>query len=356
MGLVLYGLNTPIFAMPGSHAGNGGGGIKRYGKYLTFGSAKIELKRSALELNDIPGLNLLLDTVGKMGLTVSAKGELKRAFYPISERRYFNLPSEELSPEKRTELLNEYKKILQDDVPLENLVLYAITVGSETYILPEFYELTDDIQRAAILFHEGLWVLNPDLKYAFIVDAEMVFEEYVRENKSGYDTDLYEVLRQVLKDPSFGIVAAVKYEKEKGVHSLTLEEIFGKQVIESWDEYRPGSSSYHVDSEKWKVTKSIAFFINRQLLESHLLEMVGKNPDRPLWVELYHARKRLALYLPYNHYIGDWKTFLGSKINFESAVLTEYNYEGMRPSFQHIPLTENEDPYPVVFLSQWEWK
>ncbi len=326
--------------------GNGGGGIKRYGKYLTFGSAKIELKKSALEMNDIPGLKFLLDTVEKMDLTVSAKGELKEAFYPISDRKYFNLPPEELSPEKRTELLKEYKKILKDDIPLESLVIYAITVGAETYILPEFYELTDDIQRGAILFHEGLWVLNPDLKYEFVVDAEMIFEEYVRKNMSDYDTDLYAVLRQVLKDPSFGIVAAAKYEKAKGFCPLTLEEVFGRKVIEIWKANRPRTYAESLE-------KSAAFYTHRGLLSGHLLEMVEKNPDRPLWIELYHARKRLSLTL--NEGL-DFEILLRMKINWESVSYAKFHYEGLRPMFPYIPIHKNDRPSYLIFLSKSEWE
>lgn len=71
--VVILNITNEWPCLAGSEVQNGGAGIKRYGKILPFGSAKVTLNKEPLTFDDIPGLPLLFSTIKKMDLTLSAQ-------------------------------------------------------------------------------------------------------------------------------------------------------------------------------------------------------------------------------------------------------------------------------------------
>ena len=119
-------------------------------------------------------------------------GRLISAILPIGDRKYFAISDQDLSPEKRQQLIDAYAATMNGQVPKNELVVYAVTAENATYLLPEFYRLKET-EQAAILFHEAEWILNPKLTYGNVIDGEMKFQAYVENahGKYGYDSDLF---------------------------------------------------------------------------------------------------------------------------------------------------------------------
>src|ERR1700722_7155737 len=65
----------------------GGGGIKREGEYLTFGSSKVKLTHA--EIDSIPGAEMVKRVIQKMDLPQDIRGKLFEAILPSESHRFF---------------------------------------------------------------------------------------------------------------------------------------------------------------------------------------------------------------------------------------------------------------------------
>lgn len=201
----------------GTVSGGGGGGIKRDGKYLTFGSARVQI--GLVPIRETPGLNLLKTVVMNIPLASYYKGQLQRAIYPVGDRVYYKINTSDLSESTKLELLKSYREVLNNslDTP-DEIAFFGVTAGKETFLLPEFF-LLNEIQQAAILFHEALWVINPKLSYAEVVDAEIKMENFIQSNGPNYNTydqDLFSVFNKVFKNSALGLLAAATDDFNSG--------------------------------------------------------------------------------------------------------------------------------------------
>lgn len=197
-----------------SGTGNGGGGLLREGELLTFGQYGITVKRRAN--TEVLGLKELENGLDMLTLPQDVKGKILRAITPYGKRKYYDIAESELGPKKKRWLLEKYQSAIRENIPLKHLRVLAVTVGEETFLLPDFYKLSDDIARAAILFHEAVWVINHELDYKVVIGAEIAFEKFLRDNlnkrKHAYDVDLMQSLKLAFKNPYIGISTAAKFE------------------------------------------------------------------------------------------------------------------------------------------------
>lgn len=213
--LLIIGIFMSSYSTAKGREGNGGGGIERNGTYLTFGSAGVQVTQ--VPLKDIPGMNLLLEAVKALPLPELEKGNLLKAVYPLGERRYFSILNQDLDPNKETQLKKSYHQAIGGQIRLDELVVYSLTSDRESYLLPEFYYLSE-VQQAAILFHESLWILNAKFDYRTIIDAEIKFERYLttRRPNYGFESDLFSVLNQVFDNPHLALMSAAKDDFDSG--------------------------------------------------------------------------------------------------------------------------------------------
>lgn len=174
--VLLFSVN--IFAA--KEVQNGGGGTTQDGSYQTWGSARISVDKDPLGFYAVPGLSLLTDRLLRMPLPENVKGELLAAITPSLARNYHQISSDKFDPSAHANLVSIYAKLL--NVSPENVVIFAVTEPKtkKTMLLPEFFRLTE-IEQAAILFHEALWLVNSKATYEQIINIEQVTQAYLQE-------------------------------------------------------------------------------------------------------------------------------------------------------------------------------
>jgi hypothetical protein len=119
-------------------------------------------------------------------LTQIQKAEITNAMYPSFTRKYF---STVVPPDLTAPIVDRIKAEFQRATGLDpsHLTLYAVTDTNAhmdnysspiqvTYLLPAYFALQTQEQRMVALFHENLWVLNPNADYSTIIGREMAFE------------------------------------------------------------------------------------------------------------------------------------------------------------------------------------
>ncbi|MGZ3710719.1 MAG: hypothetical protein ACXVBE_03145 [Bdellovibrionota bacterium] len=173
-------ISLPALAVEGGHSeGNGGGGVIREGRAMTFYSAGLitELDEEAAE--DIPGLNELVQRLYKMPyFTKKNSVELITALRPTAERKYYRVMEKYFNSTTEARIREEYVRAMGITRP--EVALFAITDSNSknTYLLPSFYKLKP-VEQMAILFHEAYWVRKPDSKYSEIISAEAKMQAYL---------------------------------------------------------------------------------------------------------------------------------------------------------------------------------
>lgn len=285
-------LSTNVALARGNEGPGGGGGFKIEGNYLTFGSAKVKIKKE-VPLREIGGMSLLLDVVNnKMALPVGVRYQLREAIFPSDSRQYFLL--EDLSTDKQLEIKRKFIEAIGTDQVKGEVVVYAITLGKKTFLLPNFNEIKKESGKAAILFHEALWVLDSQLKYSFVIDSEIKMQNFIEkmleEKKASvvYDSDLYENLELLFLDSNLSLIGAAEQDRKNGFEDLSLIDIIGTEAFDIYQKqemsifkalskstYYPNFTfiSLWENDERAKMDMSIKY---------HLYEAENKAPDREL--------------------------------------------------------------------------
>ncbi len=258
--------------MAGERGGNGGGGVIRDGSHLTFGSAKVKIRPEPMD--QVPGLQTLTKAISGMPIDRENQGELLQAIFPLGERKYFRMNAADLGDDQRAELKRKYAKAVGAQAAAEELAIYAVTRGSETYLLPEFFQLSET-EQAAILLHEAVWVISPELPYATVIDLEVEFQNYLESNGTSYpfEVALFTKLGEVLESKAMVLMAAAADDLAKGrlkrflnaQGRLPISTIFGKQ-------------SMYCSRE---------IYFRKDLIANHLIYAMTQYPEVRLFKVLY---------------------------------------------------------------------
>lgn len=279
----------------GSGVGNGGGVIKRDGKYITIGSTNIELEEKSIK--DLKAFAVITEMLEKLPITENQKGEIERAVIPRADRKYFNISPSDLNPTKEQKLLQAYESLLGEKITQGDFALAAVTVGKETYLLPSFYELEDEISRAAILFHEALWVILGKIDLKTVIRAEVAIERMLRSSLAHdqviYDFDLMQILKKTFKNPYLGIVASIAYDFRAGPITMKLIEK-GKTVQKIKDD--AVFSFTEIFSEEATVQSRTAAALDTGIVHSHFVRLKRLNPSLTLMNELLEITGTMQMY------------------------------------------------------------
>ena len=299
MRVLIVVLLAAFFVLPeayaGNEGGNGGGGIQRNGTYLTFGSAQLHVGLEPLD--EVPGLKLLEKTVLRLKVGPLQKAALLNVITIDGRRNYFKINSSDLDQVKKEAFLKAYQKAISAPMPIENLVIFAVTSknAAETYLMPEFFQLKP-LEQTAILFHEALWLLMPEsTSYNFVIDAEIKFQKFLERGVKGYDPKFYPVLDEVFRDHVLSLKVALKEDFESGV--------FAKDLVAINDD--PSSKKTCLPLEKLVGAASVRKegFLGRNSHSEYrniylqfvadLLERMKKYPRSKGLRRLYEVRERI---------------------------------------------------------------
>ncbi len=160
--------------------GNGGAGVERDGKYMTFYSAGFYTEPTPVQDNEeIPGLNDLLYFLQQFPhISDEQRLNFINTVLPSSQHEYYKVKEDRFDAETMNRLLAEFGRVTGQ--PTDHLKLFAITDtnNGKTYLLPSFYQLTAQ-EQMTILFHENYWMVHPKSDYPTVVAAEMAFQAVV---------------------------------------------------------------------------------------------------------------------------------------------------------------------------------
>lgn len=203
--LMILSISAPLIAGP-RVVGNGGGGVRENGVYKTFYSAGLYINPEAE--TEIPGAELYTKTILSLTGEKGSTSSLLSSALPIGDRKFYKILEDKMDATVMDRLIEEYARVVKQ--PKDNLTIFAITdiALKATYLLPSFYKLSE-VEQAAILFHEGYWVLNPQADYAEVVAAESSFQQFVELKEAGkFDLRLPRLLGKLLNDPSLPLKSA----------------------------------------------------------------------------------------------------------------------------------------------------
>jgi hypothetical protein len=208
--------------------GNGGGGIERNGRFITFGDANISVFPKPLE--ELESLKSLMKVLKGMPFDLKSRGSMIRWTNPSFKRRYFAV-SEESFDEKQ--FIEKYHDAIDRQVPLNTLVVYAFTKDYETFLLPKFFKLPL-LQQTAILYHEAIWVasqeLGLNLSYKEVIDHEISFQKYLSTNSEIYPFDLE--IFNFLGRKVFGRMAIFMAALEDDIRNNRLAPMIADKLID----------------------------------------------------------------------------------------------------------------------------
>lgn len=225
-------LLAPVFSSADIRViGNGGAGVEKNGVYMTFGSAGFFIDPQPQEV--IPSLDLVLSTIDDFGVLEDQKAWFKQAIVPMGARKYYNVLKEKLDPDTYRKLQEEYAKAMGQ--PPQSIVLFAITdvQTKTTYLLPEFYNLKE-VEKAAILFHESVWILMPQSTYLDVIQAEVVFQKYIEAKQIGkYDPGLGQVLSKMFGNDSPKFRMSLAADLSLGIFKSSNNKATLKDILPS---------------------------------------------------------------------------------------------------------------------------
>lgn len=231
-------LLVSMSSLAGIEVRNGGGGWVSDGQYMTFYSAKIPVQRKPLEASKIPGMNYLVKKMLGLKTVEGVKTQILKTIFPVSDRPYYAVDATQFNESLKKDLRSKYAHLMH--ISEENVAVFATTdpVSHETFLLPEFYKLREP-EQAAILFHESLWVLDPNLDYTKIVAAEEAAQAYFEsDTESEHVHAFYYQLSLLLFDRTVPLNAALQFDRDHHIlplqpntKNLSLKNVFGVDFI-----------------------------------------------------------------------------------------------------------------------------
>lgn len=207
------------------------------GMILTAGDANIQINPNPIEP---AGLKLLIETVNKLPLPETYLAKMLEWILPtgLAGRSYFKVDAGAFGPAERKALLAAYQNVYGYRLkPGQELALTAVTVGQQTFLLPEFDQVQNgETRQAALLFHEALWVLNPEWPHKRVVTLEVAIQNYLSRpaGSSKFDPIFMTYLEFLFADPALPLIAAFTTDLENGTlpfqtkeGRLSLPQLFG---------------------------------------------------------------------------------------------------------------------------------
>lgn len=220
--------------------GNGAGGLQSDGHYSTYFSANIPVKPDPMDASEIPGMSSLINKISALDIPEQQKSDILFQIFPSGERNYYRVDESKLDKDNFNNIVKKYSATM--GVPEDHVVVFALTdpKTSDTYLMPAFFQLTD-FEKAAVLFHESLWLRNPYSRYDEIVSAEQTaqaFFEHPENNKNYYN--FYYLLSKLTNTHSLLIYPIFKREMQGGIpwssdknpYSIRLKDLLGEKFME----------------------------------------------------------------------------------------------------------------------------
>ena len=209
----------------GGSGTGGGGGVYKDGDYLTFAAAGVKIPAGdVLEISEIPGLSTAQNLVSQLVLSQSVQSKLMLAIFPVGDRKYHQITK--LDSRLEEKIKKGYYNATGGSIDYKNLVVYAVTSGQDTYLLPSFFKIQapvdskkpNDLGQAAVLYQEALeTVVNktlqngvPSFTEEYFTHAQITVGHFMLEHQdwSDFDEDLYKTLEEVGSDPTLRFLAA----------------------------------------------------------------------------------------------------------------------------------------------------
>lgn len=261
-----------------ARVGNGGGGIKREGEFLTFGSARVQLTPIESPLRDVPGVEMLIQEInGLPYLSKHDKGVLISHVFPTANRRYFNIEEKDLSEEA----INELKRIYGETVNVDpdKIAIFAITSRGykDTFILPNFYKLREMSEQAAIIWHESLWTMIPRMPYGedyrFVIQTEMNMQAYIEKKTSDNLLKVMEDLSLILRNKALILSVLADFDIKNG-HFKNVANSFGGISLESLYGETPSQTSLTMELLDLSNRAPNSLFLKRLIWDSVQLHLI----------------------------------------------------------------------------------
>ena len=233
----LLALSAPL-AHAGNESGHGGAGVFDQGEYKTFYSEGlyVEPQPTYAPPFEVPGLDRLIASLHKLTIiTPEARTRWVGAAIQSPNHAYYKVVPNSLTPEIKARLLAVFERVTH--VPTANLRLFALTdtAQKETFLLPEFFQLSTEDQ-AAILFHETYWLAHPKATYSEVVGAEMAFQATITQPDDPLPAmDLVSRIGNHSEVVAYAARTDVDSGALRGMirpdSSVTLEDLFGADYL-----------------------------------------------------------------------------------------------------------------------------
>lgn len=312
--------SIPIYSID-NDKDNGGGGINKNGRYMTFYSAGLYVVPKEESALFVPSLKETIDLIKNIpALSKQRKAHYLNALIQTQNREYFKVDQEYFSEEIRKRLISEYVRVT--GASKENLVLFAITDtnSNRTYLFPEFYTL-NETEQMTILFHESYWIVNAvTAQYASIIEAEMTMQAYI-ENPE--DTkNLLQLLKTIGTEKDILSYAIITDKNSYNLTRLLLGGllsggIFSDHYIKVIELIGPNLHECYLGSreEEFK-TRCLSLWMNR------IYELKQQYPNSMFINLIENFNITYALYFSYTYQTKERKIFIdNSRILFK---LEEY--------------------------------
>jgi hypothetical protein len=319
----VYGLvvNPLPKVAEGGDIGGGGALFEINGAYLSFGTAQNRgyIKVTTEDLEDVPGLEVLDNAIENLALPTHVKGKLQKAYWPSPERRYYrfaDIKTDAAMIRRFEAALDEYKRELAGEMPIEKIRLDAFTNNGNTILFEEFFLIDGkdpakepveeekrrlkSYEQAAKLEHEANRVLRNDLSLKFILKAEINFQRYLEKgNNQPLDTRVIEDLEFILQDPYIGINAAAIADAT--IHNLppmTFGEIFGADAISYLKDYLKNNDREYSDAylSVWPKPRGLSEEKVFNAIRANLKTFATNNPNYWLPKQLLRTINKLGIY------------------------------------------------------------
>ena len=315
-----------------SDKGNGGGGIVRGERYMTFHTAGFHINPIESDLEEVPELNNLVKFFDDHSLIPD---RLKMIYIgsllPSSSRKYFKVKEDRFTDEVRDSLLAEFSRVAGAD--LNELTLFAITDTNSrsTYLLPNFFKLSSNDQKA-ILFHEAYWILNPEASYEQVVEAEMSFQAHLEKPTSS--KKLTSFIGNVGSSSDF-LKMLVSYDlKMKTLDGLLIDnKILTNELI----------GQDFIDCRK-KLTSNHCY----ELMSLNIYKLTKLYPDSLLLSYFFEKSYERKLTISFRHYISSYAHI--EEVDTVSLPYLRREKCSFFSKDDSIDLVDSLDPIQPIFL------